>query len=150
MLHKDAKTPFKTNIDDVGYDVVATERIIEDNYVIYKLGFATEFPKDTEIQIRPRSSISKYDLIMCNSPGTIDPTYRGEWQVRFKIVPSIDTINNAIKSKKPIDISQLKLYEVGDRVAQIVPLKKIQSVNIVHSSILSEEDRGGGFGSTGK
>ena len=38
-----------------------------------------EIPIGFEIQIRPRSGLSlKTDLLVVNSPGTIDADYRGE------------------------------------------------------------------------
>ena len=88
FLNDNAVIPNKAN-DDKGnacYDVVATSITINsnDNYIEYGLGFATEFSSDWECQIRPRSSISKYDLTLANTPGTIDSNYRGEWKVDLK------------------------------------------------------------------
>ena len=96
LLNDKAVIPFKANNDEGNacYDVVATSirYDVEHNFVEYGLGFATEFTQDWECQVRPRSSLSKYDLLMCNTPGTIDSNYRGEWLVRFK-VESIDVMN---------------------------------------------------------
>jgi dUTP pyrophosphatase len=45
-------------------------------------GFALALPDGYEGQIRPRSGIaSKHSIIIPNSPGTIDPDYRGEVKV---------------------------------------------------------------------
>jgi dUTPase len=40
--------------------------------------------KDYDVFLLPRSSISKYNLVLANSVGLIDPDYRGEILVRFK------------------------------------------------------------------
>lgn len=99
----------------------------------YGSGIAIEIPEGYEAQLRPRSSISKTSLIMCNSPGTIDSDYTGELIFRFK---EID--NRGI------------FYQVGERIGQIifVPIPKIQLEEV---SELSETKRGAnGFGSTGK
>ena len=49
----------------------------------YGTGIAIEIPEGYEAQLRPRSSISKTSLIMCNSPGTIDSDYR-DWETDRK------------------------------------------------------------------
>lgn len=144
-------TPSKKHVADACYDVVATSMEYDETtgYVEYGLGFCTEFSDEYEVQIRPRSSISKYDLVLCNSIGTIDSTYRGEWKVRFKVVPRLSVINAAIKSKKPISIEDLNIYEVGDKVAQICA-HKTSNIEFVNVQYLSDTERStGGFGSTG-
>ncbi len=124
--------------DDNGnacYDVFATSMRITDKFVEYGLGFKTEFSEDWMFSIRPRSSNSKKDLLMCNAPGTIDSNYRGEWLVRFKVV---DNHSNP------------DIYQIGDAVAQI-SFERVIRPNwiIVKESSLSESSRGeGGFGST--
>lgn len=173
LLNDKAVIPAKANNDNANacYDVVATSIDIntEYNYVEYGLGFATEFSENWECQIRPRSSLSKYDLLMCNTPGTIDSNYRGEWKVRFKI-SNPDVINHIkkedeyrdddegfsssnysyyIKRDKENYITSLgKFYEVGDRVAQIsfheVTKTLFNKVDELNASARGE----GGFGST--
>lgn len=98
----------------------------------YGTGIAIEIPAGYEAQLRPRSSISKTSLIMCNSPGTIDSDYRGELIFRFK----------------EIDERGL-FYAVGERIGQIVivPVPKIELQEVQE---LTDTKRGtGGFGSTG-
>lgn len=120
-------------------DVVARESqiVVEDGvvlYVQYKLGIKTQLPVGWEGIIRPRSSISKYDLIMCNSPATIDSDYRGEWMVRFKVTQQ----------------NEPKIYQVGDRVAQIT-FAPVTKISFSYVDELDDSQRGdGGFGSTGQ
>lgn len=96
-------------------------------------GLVFEIPVGYEIQVRPRSGLSlKSDLLIVNSPGTIDSDYRGE----LKII-----VGNF--GKESITINH------GDRVAQLV-LSPITRANFVEAASLSETGRGGlGFGSTG-
>jgi dUTP pyrophosphatase len=82
----------------------------------------------------PRSSISKTGLMMMNSVGVIDKSYRGEL-----IAALWNTTNEVVKVEK------------GQRLVQIVArdMDDIKSLTVV--SELPSSDRGeGGFGSTGK
>lgn len=82
----------------------------------------------------PRSSLSKTGLILCNSMGVIDRTYRGE--LMAYLWNSTDT---------PVTVKK------GDRLVQILApnMGHIARVEVV--SELSETARGeGGFGSTGR
>ena len=100
---------------------------------IISTGIYISLPKGYEAQIRSRSGLAaKNNIIVLNSPGTIDADYRGEIKVIL--------INHS---------SDLFEIKDGDRIAQIV-VSKVEKVNwhdIVKSTIT---ERGiGGFGSTG-
>lgn len=150
---------------NTGFDLVATGRTITDNYVEYSLGFATQIELDTnegtsteiaglDMQIRPRSSVSKYDLIMCNSPGTIDSSYRGEWKVRFKLIPSIKALSRYFNADVELCNTNIddyfNIYKVGDRVCQLVVnyVSKIECVT-TDAELSNSNRKDGGFGSTG-
>jgi dUTPase len=82
----------------------------------------------------PRSSISKTGLMMLNSVGVIDKSYRGE------LMAFLWNTSNA-----PV------VVEAGNRLVQIVAgdMSDITTVTVMDS--LPESKRGeGGFGSTGK
>ena len=82
----------------------------------------------------PRSSISKTGLMMLNSVGVIDKTYRGELMAFLW-----NTTNSHV------------VIEAGNRLVQIVAgdMSDITAINIVDS--LPTSSRGeGGFGSTGR
>ena len=82
----------------------------------------------------PRSSISKTGLVLCNSIGVIDKSYRGELMAFLW-----NTTRNPVEVKR------------GDRLVQIVApdMGHISQVHIVDA--LDETKRGeGGFGSTGR
>ena len=96
-------------------------------------GLSVAFPKEYEIQIRPRSGLAaKNNISVLNTPGTIDSDYRGPVGVII------------------VNISDAKfLITHGMRIAQIVfaPTLKVQ---FQVSKNLSQTDRStGGFGSTG-
>lgn len=97
-------------------------------------GFAVQLPEGTEGQVRPRSGLAiREGLTLLNSPGTIDPDYRGE----IKVV----IIN---LGQRPVRL------ERGARIAQLVitPLRRARPRE---ATSLSETGRGcGGFGHTGK
>lgn len=93
--------------------------------------------EDSHFWLVPRSSIYKTGLMMANSVGVIDKTYRGELKAPTIVHHATDEIWNLAKE--------------GDRLFQIVApdMGYIREVRIVDS--LPDTARGaGGFGSTGK
>ena len=97
-------------------------------------GLSVAFPKEYEIQIRPRSGLAaKNNISVLNTPGTIDSDYRGELKIiLFNHGNENFTINN------------------NDRIAQMV-LTPIAKIDLDETNELPETVRGkGGFGSTGK
>ena len=97
-------------------------------------GLSVAFPKEYEIQIRPRSGLAvKSNISVLNTPGTIDSDYRGE----IKIVLFNHGKENFIINK-------------DDRIAQMV-LTPIIKIELEETNELPESIRGErGFGSTGK
>ena len=97
-------------------------------------GLSVAFPKEYEIQIRPRSGLAaKNNISVLNTPGTIDSDYRGE----VKVILFNHGNENFIINK-------------NDRIAQMV-LTPIIKMELDETSELPDSIRGeGGFGSTGK
>lgn len=147
LLNDKAKLPTKSTESAACYDVIATSMVHTDRYIEYGLGFSTEIPEGYVGKVFPRSSISNYDLTMCNSVGVIDSDYRGEWKVRFKLASP----NFLYMDSEYIDENRMpeKLYNVGDKIAQI-SFEKLIDVEFIETESLVETERGsGGFGSTG-
>jgi deoxyuridine 5''-triphosphate nucleotidohydrolase (dut) len=96
-------------------------------------GLFIELPDGYEAQIRPRSGLAiKSGISLVNTPGTIDPDYRGEIGVIVINLSNDEFILNP-----------------GERIAQMV-ICKFERVEWESVSDLSESERGaGGFGSTG-
>jgi dUTP pyrophosphatase len=96
-------------------------------------GIALEIPSGFEGQVRPRSGRALEEgLTLANSPGTIDPDYRGELKV---ILVNL--------GNRPVSVSP------GERIAQLV-IAPVAKVELVEVEKLAESSRGeGGFGHTG-
>ena len=141
-LHKDAVIPKYETVGSVGMDLTAVSKEYDEHgNVVFGTGLAIQIPEGYYADLRPRSSISKYDLVLANSVGTIDSDYRGELILKFK--PSVYFGVNRGDDDGV-------MYDVGDRVAQIVILP-YPKVSFVEVDELSETERGhGGFGSTNK
>lgn len=125
---------------DAGIDLTATEVFYDDaGNICYKTGIFMEIPEGYVGLIFPRSSISKYITQLSNSVGVIDSGYRGE--IMFKFKPT-DYYHNRT--------SQLDVYQIGDRIGQIIILPYPQ-ITFEEVTELSDSERGiGGFGSTNK
>jgi dUTP pyrophosphatase len=130
-LSKDAVIPSYAKIGDVGLDLTAVSISYTDNYIEYGTGLAIEIPEGFAGFVFPRSSISNYDLNLCNSIGVIDSNYRGEVKLRFK------TVYNQ------------KIYRIGDRIGQLVVLP-VPKIELEWTGELNDSVRGSsGFGSSG-
>lgn len=150
----------------------------KDRYIIHT-GLHIALDKDYECELRPRSSLSKTEYYIANTPGTIDEPYRGEIMVVFKSrnnIKLINIIDNIRINLEKININKLNEchfeifniidknrykfndinefpYKVGDRIAQILVRKrtKIEWQEVDKLEDLGETDRGqGGYGSSGK
>ena len=77
-LHKDAVIPKYETVGSVGMDLTATSKKYDEyGNVVFGTGISIQLPDGYYADLRPRSSISKYDLVLANSVGTIDSAYRG-------------------------------------------------------------------------
>jgi dUTP pyrophosphatase len=133
-LHPEAVIPCYAKAGDAGMDLVAiSEEWNKDNTMVtYDTGLSLEIPEGYVGLLFPRSSVSKTTLNLANSVGVIDSGYRGSLMLKFRYLEEGD------------------VYDVGDRVAQLV-IMKLPFVEITEVAELSSSERGeGGFGSTGK
>ncbi len=120
---------------DIRADIANAKTLAPLERILVETGLYIALPNGIEAQIRPRSGLAiKKGLSLVNTPGTIDPDYRGEIKV-----PLINLSSDSVT------------IEPGDRIAQMVFASFIQGT----FSICTKEDlpattRGaGGFGSTG-
>lgn len=132
-------TPKYSRDGDAGIDLVAMEKTVvlnkqdEIDYIEYDTYISVEIPRGYLGLLFPRSSNSKYDLLLSNSVGVVDSNYRGTIRARFK--PTHPHHRN---------------YEVGDRCIQLVIIP-YPTINLIESEELSDTERGtDGFGSSGK
>ena len=121
--------------ENTGMDLHSVEavKICAGMWASVSTGLIIELPPGTEGQVRPRSGLAaRHGVTLLNSPGTIDPGYRGEVRVLL--------INH---SKENYSV------EPGDRIAQLVISSYLQ-VGWETVEDLTLSNRGsGGFGSTG-
>jgi len=97
-------------------------------------GIAIALPDGYEAQVRPRSGLAlRHGITLVNTPGTIDPDYRGEI--------GVIVINHG---RDPFVVKK------GERIAQLVIAPFVRA-EFVEVDELDETARGeGGFGHTGR
>lgn len=151
-LVEEAVIPSYSKIGDAGMDLTAVSVNVTPEYVEYGTGLAVEIPVGYVGLLFPRSSVSKKDLLLCNSVGVVDSGYRGEVKLRFKRVEMADTYygqGHLIGKEVGINPIYVKFeYEIGDKVAQLVILP-YPSITFEVVEDLEDTERGeNGFGST--
>lgn len=115
-------------------DLRAVEEVVLEPGVpgLVPTGLRVEVPTGCEAQIRMRSGLAlKHGLILPNSPGTIDPGYRGEVKV---IVLNL--------GREPYTVKK------GERIAQMV-VARYEAVEWDEAGVAGSARGDGGFGSTG-
>ena len=160
LCHPNAKIPVYAKPGDAGMDIYALEdfEVAPGERKIIKTGLKVAIPRGYELQVRPRSGTSvKTALRVANTPGTIDSGYRDEIGVIIEnIEPKIKDIDYDFDNNGNIIIKSIlhgSVFNVGkgERFAQLV-LNEVPSAAFypVDSVAQIGENRGGGFGSTGK
>ena len=135
-LAPDAREPERAHEHDAGYDLRAAEsaRLEPGARASIGTGVAVAIPAGHAGLVLPRSGLAaRHGIALANSPGLIDPGYRGEIRVLL--------INT--------DRSEHFDVAVGDRIAQLllVPFAGAEPVEVEE---LATSERGeGGFGSSG-
>ncbi|MEB9422732.1 dUTP diphosphatase [Bacillus cereus] len=145
---RDVELPKYAKPGDAGFDLVAAEDVVINpgETKVIPTGLAFEIPPGYEMQIRPRSGMSRKTKLRVIL-GTVDSGYRGEVGVIVDHIMSKDLGVRFDKEKQ--EFVSASVIEKGDRIAQgvIAPVVKAHFVEVDE---LSESDRGtGGFGSTG-
>jgi dUTP pyrophosphatase len=138
-LHPDAIPPKYYSKGAVAFDMypLITDgdviRVHPHSQKIISTGIAFSIPDEFELRISPRSGQSaKEEISIRNSPGILDPDYRGELMVIF--VNNKDTIHIITKDQR---ICQVKL-------------SKAYHADFIEVDELDKTERGEGrFGSTG-
>ena len=129
--------PQRASDGAAGYDVRCAEEEVElapGEIRLVSTGLVMELPPGIECQVRPRSGLAaRHGITLPNSPGTIDPDYRGELRIILQNTGA-----------DPVTIRR------GDRVAQLV-FARFETPMVEEVDELSGTRRGeGGFGSTGR
>jgi dUTP pyrophosphatase len=137
-LDPDLPLPVQQHPDDAGYDLHAREDVTlapGGGRAVVPTGLAVAIPSGHAGFVLPRSGLALEHGVTClNTPGLIDPLYRGELKVLL--------VNT--------DPEHEYTVRRGDRIAQLV----IQAVQMVEWIEVDELDATArdqyGFGSTGR
>lgn len=99
----------------------------------------------------PRSSLSKYNLVLANHVGVIDSGYQGSIKFRFKYFAQPKDIVIGLMNQVCFRIDRSKIYQKGDKIGQLIFAHHIHPSEIKEVEEFSKTERGdGGYGSTGK
>jgi dUTP pyrophosphatase len=136
-LDPDLPLPATAHNGDAGVDLYARENATipaKGGRILMPTGLAIAIPLGFAGFVVPRSGLAlKHGITLVNTPGIIDSGYRGELKVvMINTDPTVDY-----------------LVTRGDRIAQIL-IQRIETIdwNVVDN--LDGEDRGGGFGHSGR
>lgn len=136
-LDPDLPLPTTAHSGDAGVDLHAREDALlraGGGRVLVPTGIAVAIPVGYMGIVVPRSGLAlKHGISLVNTPGIIDSGYRGELKV-------------VMVNTDPRDDYQVTR---GDRIAQLI-IQEIVSVTWRPVDELTGEDRGGGFGHSGR
>jgi dUTP pyrophosphatase len=136
-LDPDLPLPRYAHTGDAGLDLQAREGAILDpggGRALVPTGIAIAIPPGHAAFVLPRSGLAlRHGVTVVNAPGLIDAAYRGEVKVVL------------------LNTDPHEAYEVhrGDRIAQLV-VQRVEEVAWQIVDALDGEDRGGGFGHSGR
>lgn len=136
-LDPDVPLPSYAHPGDAGLDLHAREGAVVKaggGRVMVPTGIALAIPVGYAGFVVPRSGNAlRHGIGIVNTPGIIDAAYRGELKV---ILLNTDPNDD---------------YEVhrGDRIAQLI-IQRVEEVQWVEVDSLDGDDRGGGFGHSGR
>jgi dUTP pyrophosphatase len=136
-LDSELPLPRQQHTDDAGYDLHARQRVelpADGGRALVPTGLAVAIPSGYAGFVLPRSGLAlKHGVTCLNTPGLIDPLYRGELKVLL--------VNT--------DPSHAFVIERGDRIAQLV-VQRVEHVEWQEVEVLDSTERDTfGFGSTG-
>lgn len=136
-LDADLPLPRQAHDGDAGVDLYAREDIVlapGGGRALMPTGIAIAIPLGFAGFVLPRSGLALNNGIsVVNAPGLIDSHYRGELKV---VLLNTD-------ATRPYHVHR------GDRIAQLV-IQRVEEVTWTEVASLDENNRGGGFGHSGR
>jgi dUTP pyrophosphatase len=137
MLDPDLPAPSYARAGDAGLDLLARVDVMlapAGGRAVVPTGISIAIPIGYAGFVHPRSGLAaNHGVTVLNSPGLIDAGYRGEIRVPL------------------VNLDPTEPYQVrrGDRIAQLV-IQAVEECRLVPVDALDGENRGGGFGHTGR
>ena len=136
-LDPDLPLPATARNGDAGVDLYARENATiaaKGGRILMPTGLAIAIPLGFAGFVVPRSGLAlKHGITLVNTPGIIDSGYRGELKVvMINTDPTVDYVVTR-----------------GDRIAQLL-IQRIETIDWNEVDNLDGEDRGGGFGHSGR
>jgi dUTP pyrophosphatase len=136
-LDPDLELPAYAHEGDAGLDLRAREDALlacGGGRALMPTGIAIALPAGHAGLVLPRSGLAlHHGISVLNAPGLIDSAYRGE--VKVIMINTDPTADYQIRR--------------GDRIAQLM-VQRVDQVNWQQVSELDANDRGGGFGHSGR
>lgn len=137
VLDADLPLPTYAHQGDAGLDLYAREDAVlpaGGGRAVVPTGVAVAIPEGYAGLVMPRSGLAvRQGVTVVNAPGVVDSGYRDELKV-------------ALLNTDPGSDHQVRR---GDRIAQLV-VQRVETALLVEVDALEGDDRGGGFGSTGR
>jgi dUTP pyrophosphatase len=137
QLDPDLPLPAYAHPGDAGLDLLAREDAVvraAGGRALVPTGIAVAIPPGHAGFVAPRSGLAlRHGLSVVNAPGLIDSAYRGEVHV-------------ILLNTDPADDYHVRR---GDRIAQLV-VQRVEEIAWHVVTQLDGDDRGGGFGHTGR
>ena len=136
-LDAELPLPRRAHEGDAGVDLYAREDVVlapGGGRALMPTGIAIAIPLGFAGFVLPRSGLALNNGIsVVNAPGLIDSHYRGELKV---VLINTD-------ASRPYHVHR------GDRIAQLV-IQRVEEVTWTEVDSLDENNRGGGFGHSGR
>jgi len=134
-LRPDAVVPERAYAGDAGLDLSACEgvELAPGERALVATGLAVAIPEGFAGFVQPRSGLAaRHGITIVNTPGLIDPGYRGELRVLL--------IN---LGREPYTV------HAGDRIAQLI-VARYEAVEWLETELAESQRGSGGFGSSGR
>ena len=136
-LDTDLPLPKLAHVGDAGLDIYSAIDVVlapNGGRALVPAGIAISIPLGYAGFVLPRSGLAlNHGISLVNTPGLIDSHYRGEIKV---VMLNTD-------QSRPYHVSR------GDRIAQLV-IQRVEEVTWTEVDTLDDNDRGGGFGHSGR
>lgn len=167
---KNLVIPQQATQTDSGFDIVATTNGVvvgqcinfplqglklysSIDYIEYQTNLAVAYDNEMDyLKIYPRSSISKYNLMLKNSVPIIDNGYRAPIVLRFCYIAQGSDYHIIQQNGRDgifTQINQEKIYRAGNKIGQLIPDKRVKVLFELVEKLPDSQRNLKGLGSSG-